>query len=198
MPSRSSNCRVDYSAEFGHSTGAVVNAVVKEGGNRVSGDLWEYVRNDDLDANEYFNKQAGYPREPYHQNQFGGTVGGPVYIPKLYNGRNKTFFFVDVQPTRIITPASSTNTVPTALENSSGFQNLADLLQNNVNAATGQCTLPPNTCPTDGLGRTFLFGTVFDPATTRQVAAAPRSGHKSAKYLRFSRLVRERSSPAAA
>jgi hypothetical protein len=161
----------DYSAEFGHSTGAVVNAVVKEGGNRVSGDLWEYVRNNDLDANEYFNKQAGNPREPYHQNQFGGTVGGPVYIPKLYNGRNKTFFFVDVQPTRIITPASSTNTVPTALENSSGFQNLSDLLQNNTDAATGQCSAPPNNCPTDGLGRTFLFGTVFDPATTRQVAA---------------------------
>ena len=160
----------DFSAEFGHSTGAVINAVVKSGGNRVRGDLWEYVRNTDFDANEYFNKQNGQPRPNYHMNQYGGTVGGPVYIPRLYNGENKTFFFVDMQATKIVQPDPSTSTVPTALEASSGFTNLSDMLSTNVNAATGQCTASPNACPQDGLGRSFLFGTVFDPATTRQVA----------------------------
>src|SRR5579862_5918806 len=118
----------DFSAEFGHSTGAVINAVVKSGGNRLRGDVWEYVRNTVFDANDYFSKQADQPRSPYHQNQYGGTVGGPVFIPKIYNGQNKTFFFFDVQPTRIIIPVNSTNTVPTALENSSGFTNLSDLI----------------------------------------------------------------------
>ena len=102
----------DFSAEFGHSTGAVINAVVKSGGNRIPGDLWEYVRNTDFDANNYFNKQNGQPRASYHQNQFGGTVGGPVYIPKLYDGRNKTFFFVDMQATRQVLPDPSTSTYP--------------------------------------------------------------------------------------
>ncbi len=153
----------DYSAEFGHSTGAVVNAVVKSGGNRVRGDLWEYVRNNDFDANEYFAKQAGLPRAPYHQNQFGGTIGGPVFFPKLYDGRNKTFFFVDIQSTQIIVPVSSFNTVPTANENTSNFTNLSDQITfNNSTSATVQ---------QDALGRSFLLGTVFDPATTRQVAA---------------------------
>jgi hypothetical protein len=164
----------DYSAEFGHSTGAVVNAVVKSGGNRVHGDLWEYVRNNDFDANDYFNKQEHQPRNPYHQNQFGGTVGGPVFVPKVYDGRNKTFFFFDIQATRIIVPVISYNTVPTANEASSGFTNLQDLLQNNYDAAAGECSKPgPGAapCPQDGLGRSFLLGTVFDPATTRSVAA---------------------------
>jgi hypothetical protein len=153
----------DYSAEFGHSTGAVINAVVKSGGNRISGDLWEYVRNTDFDANDYFSKQAGIPRAPYHQNQYGGTVGGPVLIPKIYNGRNKTFFFVDMQATRIIVPIASTNTVPTSLQRTSGFSNLSDLITYSNNAGTAP--------QQDGLGRKFPLGAVFDPSTTRQVAA---------------------------
>jgi len=151
----------DFSAEFGHSTGGVVNAVVKSGGNRVRGDLWEYVRNNDFDANDYFNKQAGVPRSPYHQNQYGGTVGGPVYIPKVYNGKNKTFFFVDLQATKIIVPVASTNTVPTALEHSSNFSDLTDLIKYSNSAST--------TPQRDALGRSFLLGTVFDPSTTRLV-----------------------------
>ena len=83
----------DFNAEFGHSTGGIINAVIKSGGNQIHGDLWEYFRNDALDANDYFNNLNGAPRAPYHQNQFGGTVGGPVVIPKLYDGRNKTFSF---------------------------------------------------------------------------------------------------------
>jgi hypothetical protein len=153
----------DFSAEFGHSTGAVVNAVIKSGGNRVRGDLWEYLRNNDFDANDYFNKLNGQPRSAYHQNQFGGTVGGPVFIPKLYDGRDKTFFFFDYQGTRIVQPYPTISTVPTALEASSGFTNLEDLITYSNNSTT--------TPQADALGRMFLLGTVFDPATTRTVAA---------------------------
>jgi Carboxypeptidase regulatory-like domain/TonB-dependent Receptor Plug Domain len=147
----------DYSAEFGHSTGGVINAVIRSGTNQFHGNLWEYVRNNAFDANDYFSDQTKTPKPEYRQNQFGGTVGGPVLLPKLYNGRNKTFFFFDYQGTRIVTPSQSISTVPTALMTSSGFTNLQDLISDNSGTSM------------DALGRTFSHGTVFDPATTRQV-----------------------------
>ena len=153
----------DFSAEFGHSTGGVINAVIKSGGNRVHGDLWEYVRNTDFDANSFFNKLHGTPISAYHQNQFGGTVGGPVVIPKLYNGRDKTFFFFDYQGTRLVTPSATTTSVPSALEVSSGFTNLSDLITYNNGGTTAK--------QKDALGRAFPQATVFDPATTRTIAA---------------------------
>ncbi|MHB1023792.1 MAG: TonB-dependent receptor [Acidobacteriaceae bacterium] len=147
----------NFNAEFGHSTGGVINAVIKSGTNRLHGDLWEYLRNDLFDANLYFNRNR--PKAEYRQNLFGGTVGGPVYIPKVYDGRGKTFFFFDYQGGRFITPAPATSTVPTAGMVSSGFTNLQDLIA--FNSGTG----------TDGLGRVFPHGTILDPATTRAVAA---------------------------
>ncbi|MBB6142840.1 archaellum component FlaG (FlaF/FlaG flagellin family) [Silvibacterium bohemicum] len=147
----------DYSAEFGHSTGGVINAVLRSGTNELHGDLWEYVRNDAFNANDYFSDQEGKPKAEYRQNQFGGTVGGPAFLPKLYDGRNKTFFFFDYQGTRIVTPAQATSTVPTVGMSSSGFSNLQDLITYNSGTSV------------DGLGRKFSHGTVLDPATTRQV-----------------------------
>ena len=81
------------------------------------------------------------------------TIGGPVYLGKLYNGRNKTFFFVDYQGGRYITPSTYTSTVPTTSMVSSGFTNLQDLI--NFNSGTS----------TDALGRKFRHGTILDPAT---------------------------------
>src|SRR3982750_2185565 len=84
-----------FSAEFGHAAGAVVNAAIKSGSNQFHGTLFEFLRNNVLDANNFFTNAAGQPRAPFHQNQFGFAVGGPVFIPKLYKGRNRTFFFAD-------------------------------------------------------------------------------------------------------
>ncbi len=148
----------DYSAEFGHAAGAVLNLTTKSGTNSFHGDLWEFLRNDYFDSKDYFVLST--QRKPeFRQNQFGGTLGGPVLIPHLYNGRDKTFFFVDYQGTRIVQGKTYTETVPTALENSSGFTNLQDL------AALQKGT------KTDALGRIFPSGTVFDPATTRNITA---------------------------
>ncbi len=149
----------NFDAEFGHSTGGIVNAAIKSGTNSLHGDLWEYVRNTVFNANDYFANQTGTPRPAYHQNQFGGTVGGPVYIPKLYNGRNKTFFFFDYQGTRIKTPSASTSSVPTAAMHSSNFTNFQDFF--NLVGGT----------KSDALGREFPLATILDPATTRMVAA---------------------------
>lgn len=98
----------NYSAEFGRSAGAIVSATTKSGTNTFDGDCWEFLRNDRLDANSFFSNAAGASRQPYKQNQFGCTMGGPVLIPKIYNGHNKTFFFVDYEGLRRATSASST------------------------------------------------------------------------------------------
>ena len=150
----------DFDAEFGRATGGVVNAVIKSGGNKLHGDLWEYIRNNDFDANDYFSKQSKLPIPEYRQNQFGVTVGGPIFIPKVYNkARNKTFFFFDYQGTRIVSPKSDTSTVPTDGMVSSGFTNLSDLISYNSGTRT------------DSLNRKFPLGTVFDPTTVRTVGA---------------------------
>lgn len=149
----------DYNAEFGHSTGGIVNAVTKSGTSSLHGNLWEYLRNEAFDANDYISKLNNKPRAEYRQNQFGGTIGGPVYIPKLYRQTDKTFFFFSYQGTRIIIPASSTASVPTAAMRSSGYTNLQDILAYTTGTKS------------DALGRTIALGTVLDPATTRIVAA---------------------------
>ena len=148
----------DNSAEFGHSIGAVINAIVKSGTNQIRGDVWEYLRNEALNANDFFSNLNGTKRQEYRQNQFGGTVGGPVFIPKFYNGKNKTFFFFDYQRTNRLQPSTFTDTVPTNAMRSSNFTNLQDLINGN------------NGTETDALGRKFSLGTVFDAATTRALA----------------------------
>ena len=97
----------NYSAEFGRAAGAIISATTKSGGNDLHMSAWEFLRNEKLDANNFFSNAGGVPRQPFKQNQFGFTVGGPVFIPKLYDGRNQTFFFADFEGTRRRTSASS-------------------------------------------------------------------------------------------
>jgi hypothetical protein len=97
-------------AEFGSSTGGVVNVVTKSGSNGLHGTAWEYVRNDAFDARNTFLDSV----TPFKQNQFGFSLGGPVWIPKVYNGRNKTFFFGAFQQFLYRKPANSFFRVPTA------------------------------------------------------------------------------------
>jgi hypothetical protein len=78
-----------FKAETGHVSGGTLSFVSKSGTNQFHGSAFEFLRNQDLDAKGFFNSQ----KSVYKQNDFGVTAGGPVYIPKLYNGRNKTFFF---------------------------------------------------------------------------------------------------------
>jgi hypothetical protein len=98
----------NYSAEFGRSAGAIISATTKSGGNRYHGSGWNFLRNEKLDANNFFSNAGAVPRQPFKQNQFGFTLGGPVRIPKIYNGTNRTFFFVDYEGLRRRTSASST------------------------------------------------------------------------------------------
>jgi hypothetical protein len=105
----------DYSAEFGHSAGAVVNASLKSGTNSIHGSAWEYARNTAFDIHDWENEQL--PVAPYHENQFGVTLGLPII-------KNKLFFFGDVQANRIAFSETSTETVPTALQRAGDFSEL--------------------------------------------------------------------------
>ena len=103
------------SAEFGSVTGGVVNVVTKSGTNDLHGSLWSYYRDQIFDARTYF-LPATAEKTPFHQNQFGGALGGPVVLPKLYNGRNKTFFFGAYQGFRYSQTSNSVLKVPTQAE----------------------------------------------------------------------------------
>jgi len=96
----------NFAAEYGRSAGYTMNATIKSGGNQFHGDAFEFLRNDKLDANNFVSNFAGQPKTKFRQNQFGGTLGGPVDLPK-YRGKDRTFFFVDYQGTRIRQAAGS-------------------------------------------------------------------------------------------
>jgi hypothetical protein len=109
------------SAEFGRTGGGVLNVTTKSGTNSVHGTLFEFLRNSAMGANDYFNNLAGNPRVPFRMNQFGGSVGGPVVMPKIYNGRNRTFFFFNYEGTRWRRGAVFSTTVPTVAERQGDF-----------------------------------------------------------------------------
>jgi hypothetical protein len=108
-------------AEFGNTAGGVINVVTKSGTNQVHGSLYEFVRNDDFDGNNFFANSAGQARAPIRFNQYGGAFGGPVYIPKVYDGRNKTFFFVSYEALRWTRAYTTSGTLPTALQRVGDF-----------------------------------------------------------------------------
>jgi len=83
-----------FKAEYGRAQGGVMSFVSKGGTNQIHGNAFEFLRNEKLDANFFVNNRAGRPRPVLKQHDFGFTVGGPVVLPKIYNGRNKSFFFV--------------------------------------------------------------------------------------------------------
>ncbi len=83
----------NYSAEYGRNGGGVVSVVTKSGTNSLHGTAFDYLRNEDLDANTFFNNEQGIARAVLKRNQYGGTIGGPIVVPHVVNGRNKLFFF---------------------------------------------------------------------------------------------------------
>jgi hypothetical protein len=93
-----------FAPEFGRSPGAQIGLVTRSGTNRYSGSLFEYFRNDKTDANDWFADQQALPKPPLRFNDFGGTLGGPVRIPHLYDGHDRTFFFLSVEDLVMLEP----------------------------------------------------------------------------------------------
>jgi hypothetical protein len=102
-----------YSAEYGRVPGGQFSLTTRSGTNNLHGSLYEYFRNEDLDANNWFNDYYGTVATQERQNDYGGTLGGPVMIPGLYHGKDKTFFFFSYEGLRLVTPqAAQTYAVP--------------------------------------------------------------------------------------
>jgi hypothetical protein len=104
-----------YSAEYGRNPGGQFAFETKSGANQWHGSAYNYLRNAYFDANDWFNDYFGSPEPAIHQNDFGGTFGGPVKIPHLYEGKDKTFFFVSYEGLRLVSPQpASVSYVPDA------------------------------------------------------------------------------------
>lgn len=142
-------------AELGRTTGGIEIFNTKSGTNSFHGVAYDLFRNEDLDANSWYNNYLGLARPLDKQNDYGGTLGGPVWIPKLYNGKDRTFFFFSWEQYRQNQGGNSTTTVPTAAQKNGDFTSTLN---------TGN-VLGVNPCD----GTPIYFGEIFDPATTRTV-----------------------------
>jgi hypothetical protein len=149
-----------FGAALGGAAGAVVNATTKAGTNEVHGSAWDYFSNDYTSAADYFDNAVALRKAELRKNVYGATLGGPLNIPNVYNGKNRTFFFADYQGTKYRQGIPFVGTVPTDAERSSGYTDFTDLT-----SGQPKCTTGP-----DVLGRSVPCGTVFDPATTRLLA----------------------------
>lgn len=136
-----------YSAEYGRSGGGVLTAATKSGTNKLHGSFFEFVRNDLLQANGWTRNRNGQKRPPTRHNEYGFAVGGPVYIPKAYDGRNKTHFFLTLEKVPEVGPDDMVYTVPTALQKTGDFSQNFDRSGNLVK--------------------------IYDPLTTRVNPASP-------------------------
>ena len=106
--------RSTYDAGFGRSAGGQVLVATRAGTSSFHGDVYEFSRNNIFNANSYFNNQAGLPRAVEHYNDYGFTIGGPLYVPKLYNtAKNKTYFFWSEEWRKVSSPTTSSLTPPT-------------------------------------------------------------------------------------
>jgi hypothetical protein len=118
-----------YQAEYAGNGGPIVQVVTRGGGKDFHGGAYEYLRNDALNANDFFNNRNGVRRPRYRYNTFGGSLGGPVYIPGHWNqSRTKMFAFYNLEQSLISTPgALNTYTMPTALERQGDFSQTLDV-----------------------------------------------------------------------
>jgi hypothetical protein len=164
--------------EYGGVLGGIVNVVTLSGTDKLHASAWEFVRNNVFDARDSFADEAGgvaLAPSPYHQNQFGGLVSGPVWIPKVYNGHNRTFFLFAYEGWRYNQVAESKFWVPTAAELAGDFSH--SILQQQIyDPATTQpdpnnpgeyirTPIPGNIIPADRLNQVSVnfIKAYFDP-----------------------------------
>lgn len=168
-----------FKAEYGHAGGGVMNFVSKSGTNEFHGSAYEFLRNNAFDANNFFNNRAGIAIPIYKQHDFGASVGGPVWIPKIYNGKNKTFFFFSYEAFRNRAGANGfSQTIPTPEMYSGDFSNWVD--RNNkqipifdptsqVKNADGSYTRTP-------FAGNKIPASMFDPISAKALAAYTANG----------------------
>jgi hypothetical protein len=140
----------NYAAEYGQAGGGILNMTMRSGTNKLHGSAFEYFRNEALNAHPPYKKAPAYEKPRDRRHDFGFNLGVPVYLPKIYDGRDKTFFFYSFEQNRQKSTTNATYTFPTVAFQNGDFSAL-------LGASVG----------TDPLGRDVLAGTIFDPSTTR-------------------------------
>jgi hypothetical protein len=152
-------------AQYGGGQTAVANFATKSGTNGLHGSGYWYVQNDALRPNTWSNNAAGVKRSPFKQHNFGYSISGPVVLPKIYNGKNRTFFFHNLERTRVRNfTSTSFLTLPVPAFKQGDFSQLLNPAFTS-NAASG------TTAGTDAAGRPIVFGAIYDPKTSRQVGS---------------------------
>jgi len=141
-----------YSAEYGRTSGAVVTLITRSGNNAYHGSAYGYFRNEDFDANNYFSNVIGKRRPEDRYNLFGGRFGGPVTIPKVYHGKNRTFFFVNYEGLIQASPYSTTSSIPYGAYAAGNFSASPTL----VYSPTARTPYPGNIIPTNLLNPAAL------------------------------------------
>jgi hypothetical protein len=137
--------RSNYAPEFGRSASGQINVVTRSGASTFHGGLYEFFRNDVFNANSFINNRNGIARPVLRYNDFGGTIGGPFFIPGVYNvNKEKTFFFFSEEVRRVTTPVTQTAVVPTALERQGTFQAPVCIAVNAAGACTATGTQIPS------------------------------------------------------
>jgi hypothetical protein len=111
-------------AEYGRFAGGVINVVTKSGTNSFHGTAYDFLRNSKLDANDFFANRAGSGKGSFKRNQWGGTIGGPIVLPKIYNGKDKSFFFFGFEGTNARSQTVYTGTMPTDAWRAGDFSDL--------------------------------------------------------------------------
>jgi hypothetical protein len=167
-----------FSAEFGNTGGTIINMVSKSGTNQIHGVGYYYRRDAALNANRWFSNANKSPLADSHRNWLGGTIGGPVYLPKIYNGKNRTFFFFDTDYYNQLSATTSTASVPTAKQLTGDFSdtrlangNLVPIYDPfntfvNANGATQRNLIPGNIIPLNRQNPITLKFIKYYPAPT--------------------------------
>ena len=157
--------QTNFSAEYGFSGATIVNMVTRSGTNNLHGSAYDFLRNQKLDANNFFSNAAGVPIPPLRRNNFGATIGGPIR-------RDKTFFFFDYDGSRQASLSSFQAGVPSALERTGNFGELCSLAGGSFDA-NGMCSNPD--------------GQLWDPYTG--VYNADKGGPVRSGYIPFNNLI---------
>ena len=136
-----------YDPQWGRTSGGIVTFATKSGTNDLHGTLYEYIRNSDLDARGFNANVAGIHQPHFERNQFGYALGGPVVLPRLYNGHDRTFFFSSFEDLRQSQATSFTGTVPTVLERQGNFSQTRDSNGNLIVIYNPHTTMTDPTAP---------------------------------------------------
>jgi len=143
-----------FSADLGHGQG-LISMITKSGTNEFHGSLNYRLRNEDLNANGLYNNMFGIPRSEYRLNEYGGTIGGPVVIPKLFHGKDKLFFFASYERLNHSDPMNYQGRVPTDLERTGDFSQTM-VADNNGNPVHVQVFDPYTAAPYQGSSQVFI------------------------------------------